>query len=90
MSVNEKSIEEQIRVAMVGDTVRLTVEKSSLGVELRYRVSPIIAPPSGPDGRPTFQGFEKAADGHWELESATSAKNGPVVEIVVRRIASDI
>jgi hypothetical protein len=90
MNAKEKTIEELIQAAMVGDTIRMTVEKSSLGVEVRDRVSPIIGPPAGPDGRPTFQGFEKAADGHWELESATSAKNGPIVEIVVRRIASDI
>ena len=83
-------IEAVLRSTEVGDTVRIRIEKASLAAEVRDRVSPILDPPPVPDGRPVFRGFRKDPGGMWDLESATSARDGSVVEVVVRRAASDL
>ena len=83
-------IEEVFRSTEVGDTVSIRIEKALLAAEVRDRVSPILDPPLLPNGRPTFRGFKKDPGGMWDLESATSARGDSIVEVIVRRAASDL
>lgn len=80
----------RFRSAEVGDTIRIRIDKSMLNAEVRDRVSPVLGPAAEPNGHQSFEGVAKDAAGVWDLESATSAKNGSIVEIVVRRAASDL
>jgi hypothetical protein len=84
------TIEEVFRSTDVGDTVCIRIQKDLLAAEVRDRVSPILDPPTEPNGRPTFRGFRKDPGGMWDLESVTHARDGSVVEVVVRRAASDL
>jgi len=84
------NIDEIFRSTKVGDTVCIRIEKALLAAEVRDRVSPILDPPLLPNGRPSFRGFRKDPGGMWDLESATSARDGSVVEIILRRAASEL
>jgi hypothetical protein len=83
-------IDELLHATQVGDTLRMRIQKAALSAEVRDRVSPILKPPPDGDGVPTLEGFAKDAAGEWDLDSVTGAKASPIVEIVVRRIASNI
>ena len=84
------NIDEVFRSTDVGDTVCVRIGKDWLAAEVRDRVSPILDPPPERDGRPIFRGFRKDPGGMWDPESATSARDGSFVEVVVRRAASDL
>jgi len=90
MDEQDERVAGLLRTAQVGDTIRIRIEKSKIGAEVRDRVSPIMEPPSSPDALPTLQGFTKDAAGMWDLEGLTGGKNNPIVEIVIRRAASDL
>jgi hypothetical protein len=90
MDDNDVRVAEQLRTMQVGDTIRIRMEKSKVGAEVRDRVSLIVAPLTDPDGPGALQGFTKDASGMWDLESLTSGKDNPVVEVILRRAASDI
>ena len=85
-----ESIESLIRAAQFGDTVRIRMYKEQLGAEVRDRVSPIMEPLPASDVRTTFRGIAKDAAGLWDLEQATGAKGSDIVEVVIRRVASDL
>lgn len=87
---NTDDMLERIRAADVGDTIRLRVGKELINAAVRDRVSPVFDPSDGTADRPVFAGFTKDAAGLWDLESLTSARNGVIVEVVVRRAASDM
>jgi len=89
MDEGEQRIDEVLRATQVGDTLQMTVEKAGLRAEARDRVSPVLLDASGPNGSPTLEGFVKDASGEWDLESVKGPKDAVVVEIVVRRIASN-
>jgi hypothetical protein len=78
------------RATAVGDTIRMRIPKDQLEAEVRDRVSPILEPNAVPGDPPIFRGFRKDPAGMWDLESATSARNGSIVEVIVRRVASDL
>ena len=82
--------EELFRTLEVGDTIRLQIQKDQLNAEVRDRVSPILEPPTTPNGRSIFRGFTKDASGMWDLESITGARGSTTIEVVVRRAASDL
>ena len=86
----DQHIDDIFRSTAVGDTVCIRIEKDSLDADVRDRVSPILDPSPEPNGRPTFRGFRKDPGGMWDLESATSARGSSVVEVIVRRAASDL
>ena len=90
MSVRDEHVEAQIRAAQVGDTVRIRLEKEHVSAEVRDRISPIMEASDDPDRPATFRGIAKDAAGLWDLEQATSAKGGNIVEVVIRRAASDL
>jgi hypothetical protein len=90
MSQDADDIGELFRTVEVGDTLRMRIPKDQLSAEVRDRVSPILEPPGAPGGRTTFRGFRKDAGGMWDLESATSARDGSIVEIIIRRAASEL
>ena len=90
MGESDESIEARIRAAQVGDTVRIRIDKSQLSAEVRDRVSPVMEPSADSPGRATFRGITKDAAGLWDLDQATSARNGSIVEVVIRRAASDL
>jgi hypothetical protein len=90
MNTSEQRIDELLRATEVGDTLRMRIEKASLSAEVRDRVSPVLKPGEGADTGPVLEGFAKDAAGEWDLDSVTGAKDSPIVEIVVRRIASSI
>jgi hypothetical protein len=90
MPTSDESVEAQIRAAQVGDTVRIRMDKGQLGAEVRDRVTPITEAAGGPDGAVTVQGIAKDAAGLWDLEQVTGAKGGSIVEVVIRRAASDL
>ena len=90
MDQHVDNLDEVFRSTEVGDTVCIRIEKHLLAAEVRDRVSPVLDPPPEPNGRPTFRGFRKDPGGMWDLERATSARDGSFVEVVVRRAASDI
>ena len=90
MSESTENMEELMRGTLVGDTIRLTLDRSSLSAEVRDRIAPVMSPPADASGPAVFQGFTKSADGEWDLDSVMGAKGSPTVEIVVRRIASSI
>jgi|SRR4051794_9925059 len=78
------------RTTGVGDTIRMRILKDQLEAEVRDRVSPILEPNAETGGPPTFRGFKKDPAGMWDLESVTGARVSSVVEIIVRRAASDL
>jgi hypothetical protein len=92
MCMNEDAddIGELFRATEVGDTICMQMVKDQLHAEARDRVSPILEPPTAPNGRPIFRGFRKDAGGMWDLESVTSARGSSLVEIIIRRAASDL
>jgi hypothetical protein len=90
MSDSDESVEALIRAARVGDTVRIRMDKGHLGAEVRDRVSPVMEPSADTDGHATFRGIAKDAAGLWDLEQATGAKGSSIVEVVIRRAASDL
>ena len=90
MPDSDESIEALIRAAQVGDTVRIRMDKGQLGAEARDRVSPIMAPAAARGGHPAFRGIAKDAAGLWDLEQVTGAKGSEIVEVVIRRAASDL
>jgi hypothetical protein len=90
MDENDVRVAEQLQTMQVGDTIRIRMEKSKVGAEVRDRVSLIVATPTDENAPATLQGFTKDASGMWDLESLTSGKDNPVVEIVLRRAASDL
>jgi hypothetical protein len=83
MAEQGQSIEERLQGAQVGDTVELTVDRTSLSAEERDRVAPVISDEAG--GSPTFQGFTKSAGGEWDLERVRGPKDSPTLDIIVRR-----
>lgn len=87
---SDESIEARIRAAQVGDTVRIRIDKSQLSAEVRDRVSPVMEPSADSQGQATFRAITKDAAGLWDLEQATSARDGKIVEVVIRRAASDL
>jgi hypothetical protein len=90
MPDRDESVEALIRAAQVGDTVRIRMDKGQLNAEVRDRVSPIMEPLAAADGRTRFRGIEKDAAGLWDLEQTTGAKASGIVEVVIRRAASDL
>jgi hypothetical protein len=78
------------RATAVGDTIRMRISKDQLEAEVRDRVSPILEPNVAGGDPPVFRGFRKDPAGMWDLESATSARDGSIVEVIVRRAASDL
>jgi hypothetical protein len=74
----------------VGDTIHMRISKDQLNAEVRDRVSPILEPDAESGGSPTFRGFKKDPAGMWDLESVTSARGGSIVEVIIRRAASDL
>ena len=90
MDDNAGDIEELLHATEVGGTVRMRIDKSQLNAEVTNRVSPIMSPANDPKGRTTLQGFAKDASGMWDLESVTGARDSTIIEIVLRRAASDI
>jgi hypothetical protein len=90
VNVRDENLDELFRTTAVGDTIRLRIEKGQLNAEVRDRVSPILEPPTVPNGRAIFRGFMKDAGGMWDLESITGAPGSTTIEIVVRRAASDL
>jgi hypothetical protein len=83
------SIEELLRSTEVGGTIRMRIDPSQLNAEVPDRVSPSMSPPADPDGPPILQGVTKDARGLWDLESVTRPRDSSIVEIVIRRAASD-
>ena len=90
MRQDADDVREMFRIVEVGDTVRMRMPKDRLNAVVRDRVSPILEPPATPGGRTSFRGFKKDAAGLWDLESATSARGSSIVEIIIRRAASDL
>ena len=90
MSQDADDIGELLRTIEVGDTIQMRMPKDQLNAQVRDRVSPILEPPSTPNGRTTFRGFVKDAGGMWDLESVTGAPGSTTIEVVVRRAASDL
>jgi len=90
MTESTHDLEGLLRSTGVGDTIRLRISKDQLEAEVRDRVSPILEPNAETGGPPTFRGFRKDPAGMWDLESATSARDGSIVEVLVRRAASDL
>jgi hypothetical protein len=90
MPDRDESVEALIRAAQVGDTVRIRMDKGQLNAEVRDRVSPIMEPLAAADGRTMFGGIDKDAAGLWDLEQITGAKDSGIVEVVIRRAASDL
>lgn len=90
MPDSDESIEALIRAAQVGDTVRIRMDKRQLGAEVRDRVSPIMEPSDASDGRAIFRGIAKDAAGLWDLEQITGARASDIVEVVIRRAASEL
>ena len=88
--MSDEDLEALFRTIEVGDTLRLRMPKDRLKAEVRDRVSPILESPAAPGGRTTFRGFRKDAGGMWDLESVTSARDGSIIEIIIRRAASDL
>ena len=88
--MSDEDLEERFRVLEVGDTIRMQLQKNQLNAEVRDRVSPILEPPTAPNGRTTLRGFVKDAGGMWDLESITGAPGSATIEVVVRRAASDL
>jgi hypothetical protein len=82
--------EEVLRTTQVGDTLRMTIDRSRLHAEVRDRVAPVLQAIHDGAVAPTLEGFVKDAAGEWDLESVIGAKASPTVEIVVRRIAASI
>ena len=81
---------ELFRALEVGDTIRMRMQKDQLKAEVPNRVSPIWEPSATPGGHTTFRGFTKDAAGMWDLESITGAPGNTIVEVVVRRAASEV
>jgi hypothetical protein len=77
-------------MAQVGDTVRIRIEKRLVNADVRDRISPIMEGSAGQDGGPTFGGIAKDSTGLWDLEQVTGAKDASIVEVVIRRAASDL
>ena len=90
MGEDTGDIEELFHATEVGGIVRLRIEKSQLNAEVTNRVSPVMSPPTDPNSRVTFQGLTKDAGGVWDLERVTGARDSSIVEIVLRRAASDM
>jgi hypothetical protein len=90
MNDRGQRIDEQLRATQVGDTIRMRIEKSAVSAEVRDRISPVLKPSPDEDGAPTLEGFTKDAAGEWDLDSVTGAKDSPIVEIIVRRVASSL
>jgi hypothetical protein len=90
MNPNDENVEALLRATPVGDTVVMRLDKSQVSAEVRTRVSPILERPSGPDGPAVLQGFTKDPAGMWDLESITSAKDSSIIEIRLRRAASEM
>ena len=79
-----------LQTMQVGDTLRIRMAKGNVGAEVRDRVS-LVLTTSEIDGEPaTLEGFTKDAGGMWDLESLTGAKDNPIVEVILRRAASDL
>lgn len=74
----------------VGDTIRIRMEKGKVGAEVRDRVSLVMTSPTDSSNGATLEGFTKDAGGMWDLESLTGAKDNPIVEVILRRAASDL
>jgi len=90
MDWDAEGMAELLRKTEVGDTIQMRIERTRLNAEVRDRVSPIVGPLADPDGRARLERFTKDALGMWDLESVTGARDSEVVEIVIRRAASDI
>ena len=90
MDQDAESIEELLRATEVGGTVLMRIDKSRLNAEVHDRVSPIVNPSPDPGGRVILEGFAKDALGMWDLERVIRARGSDLVEIVIRRAASDI
>ena len=90
MNESANNLEGLFRSTGVGDTIRMRILKDQLEAEVRDRVSPILEPNAESGGPPTFRGFRKDPRGLWDLESATSARDSSIVEVIVRRAASDL
>ena len=90
MTENTHDLERLLRSTGVGDTIRMRISKDQLEAEVRDRVSPILEPNAVPGDPPIFRGFRKDPAGMWDLESATSARDSSIVEVVIRRAASDL
>jgi hypothetical protein len=90
MDDNDARVAELLQTMQVGDTIRIRMEKSKVGAEVRDRVSLVMTDPTDPSAPGTLQGFTKDATGMWDLEGLTSGKDNPVVEVVLRRAASDL
>ena len=88
--MSDQDPEELFRTLEVGDTIRMRMQKDQLDAVVRDRVSPILEPPSAANGHPTFRGFTKDVGGLWDLESVTGAPGSAIIEVVVRRAASDL
>jgi hypothetical protein len=74
----------------VGDTITIRIPKDQLGAAVRDRASPILEPNAEPGAPPIFRGFRKDGAGMWDSESATGARDGRIVEVIIRRAASDL
>jgi hypothetical protein len=90
MDEGQLPTEQMLRATQVGDTLRMMIEKASVRAEVRDRVSPVLPEGTAPGGNAAIEGFVKDASGEWDLDSMTGAKAAVVVEIIVRRIASNI
>ena len=90
MTESTHDLDALFRSTGVGDTIRLRISKDQLDAEVRDRVSPTLEPNAESGGPPLFRGFRKDPGGLWDLESATSARDSSIVEVVIRRAASDL
>ena len=90
MDGSDENIAGLMGKAQVGDTIRIRLEKSKVSAEVRDRISPVLEPPAGPDGQATLLGFTKDASGLWDLEGLTGGRGSTIVEVVIRRAASDL
>jgi hypothetical protein len=90
MEPNDEDIEALLATTQVGDTIRVLLPKVQVLAVARDRVSPVLERPSTPDGPGLVRGFIKDPAGMWDLERITGAKDATVVEVLLRRAASEV
>ncbi|MGE3271027.1 MAG: hypothetical protein AB7P40_19905 [Chloroflexota bacterium] len=90
MEASDETLAALMGKADVGDTIRVRIEKAKVSAEVRDRISPVLEPPATPGGQATLVGFTKDASGFWDLEGLTGGKGSTIVEVVIRRAASEL